>query len=135
MQKVEYTDYSHMSKAQLEQRLANYLRIHRRNVGLTQQELAYVLGHCNEGPVSRYERFRATPSLIVALSFEIVFRVPVSEIFAGLRDHVEEKVETKLVELEQHLGQRSARDRDANATARKLIWLSERRNAEAELFA
>ncbi len=124
-----------MPKVQEDQRLANYLRTHRRNVGLTQRELGRILGHANEGPVSRHERFRATPSLVVALGYEIVFRVHVSEIFAGLRDEVEEDVETKLVELEEQLGQRSARGRDANATARKLMWLSGRRNLEAELRA
>lgn len=121
-----------MTKAQVDQRLANYLRMHRRNVGLTQRELGHILGHCNEGPVSRHERFRATPSLAVALGYEVVFRVPVSEIFAGLRDEVEEEVEEKLVELEEQLGQRSTKDRNANVTARKLIWLCERRNSEDE---
>ena len=124
-----------MTKAQVDQRLPNYLRTHRRNVGLSQRELAKILGQCNEGPVSRHERFRATPSLTVALSYEIVFRVPVSEIFAGLRDKVEEEVEKKLGELEEQLGQRSTKDRNANATARKLMWLSERRNSENETLA
>ena len=124
-----------MTKAQVDQRLPNYLRTHRRNVGLTQRELGQILGHCNEGPVSRHERFRATPSLVVALSYEIVFRIPVSEIFAGLRDEVEKDVEKKLVEMEEQLGQRSAKDRNANATARKLMWLSNRRNSEAESHA
>jgi DNA-binding XRE family transcriptional regulator len=124
-----------MSKAQIDRRLANYLRTHRRNVGLTQRELATVLGHGNANPVSRYERYCATPSLTVALSFEIVFRVPVSEIFAGLRDEVEEDVEKRMVELEERLGKRSAKGRDANATARKLLWLVNRRNSEAESHA
>jgi DNA-binding XRE family transcriptional regulator len=116
----------------MERRLTNYLRTHRRNGGLTQLELGHILGHCNEAPVNRHEGFRATPSLVVALGYEIVFRVPVSEIFAGLRDEVEEDVEERLAAFENDLQQRSAKDRKANTTARKLIWLSARRSAEGE---
>jgi DNA-binding XRE family transcriptional regulator len=121
-----------MTKTPVDQRLPNYLRTHRRNVGLTQPELARILGHCNEGPVSRHERFRATPSLVVALSYEIIFRASVSEIFAGLRDEVGEDVERRLAAFEADLQLRSARDRDANAIARKLMWLSERNNSDYE---
>jgi hypothetical protein len=56
----------------------------------------------------------------------------VSEIFAGLRDEVEDDIEERLVAFENDLQQRSARDRHANATARKLIWLSEWRSVESE---
>jgi DNA-binding XRE family transcriptional regulator len=116
-----------MTKAQVNRRLANYLRTHRRNAGLTQPELGHILGHCNEGPVLRHERFQATPSLVVALGYEIIFRAPVSEIFAGLRDEVEEHVEERLAAFENDLQQRSAKGRNADAIARKLTWLSERR--------
>src|SRR5260370_2861261 len=121
-----------MTKAQLDRRLMNYLRTHRRNVGLTQRELGYILGHCDERPVSRQERFQVRPSFETALGYEIVFRVPVSEIFAGLRDEVQEDVEERLAAFESDLQQRSVKDRNANAIARKLIWLAERRNSEAE---
>jgi DNA-binding XRE family transcriptional regulator len=121
-----------MTKAQVDRRLPNYLRTHRRKVGLTQRELGHILGHCNEGPMFRHERFRATPSLVVALSYEIIFRVPISEIFAGLRDEVEGHVEERLAAFENDLQQRSAKDRNANAIARKLMWLSERRNSQDE---
>ncbi len=121
-----------MTKAQVERRLANYLRTHRRNVGLTQREMGHILGHCDDVTVCRHERFCANPSLVVALGYEIVYRVPVSEIFGGLRDEIEEEVEKNLVELEEQLGQRSANDRNANVTARKLMWISERMNSEDE---
>ena len=79
------------------------------------------------------ERRRARlPPLAVALSYEVIFRVPVSEIFAGLRDDVEDDIEARLTELEETLQKHSARDRHAIAIARKLEWLSERRNMEFE---
>jgi len=121
-----------MTNAQVNQRLANYLRTHRRNVGLTQRELGQILGYCDEGAVCRHERFHVTPPLVVALGYEIVFRVPVSEIFAGLRDEVEGDVEERLEALEKDLQQCSAKDRNANAIARKLMWFSERRSSEDE---
>src|SRR5229473_1003129 len=96
-----------------EQRLANYLRVHRRRVGLSQHELGRVLGYQDEGPISRHERFHSMPPLVIALSYEIVFRVPVSEIFAGLRDTVEADIEERLAELENRLQQGSVRDRHA----------------------
>jgi DNA-binding XRE family transcriptional regulator len=121
-----------MKNALVDRRLANYLRTHRRNVGLTQRELGHILGYSGDFIVSKHERFRVTVPLVRALGYETVFRVPVSEIFAGLRDEVEEEIERKLIELEDYWGQQSATGRNANATARKLTWLYERRNVEAD---
>ena len=114
-----------MRNPEPKRRLPNYIRVHRRRTGLSQRELSEVLGFREES-VARHEQFDAAPDLLIALGYEIIFRVPMSELFAGLRDEVAVEVETRLTALEQRLGQRSARDRDANATARKLLWFSER---------
>ncbi len=119
-----------MTKERAGQRLANYIRIYRRRAGLTQHELEQVLGYGNEGSVSRHERFQATPPLKTAIGYEIVFHTPVAEIFAGLRDALAEDIEARLDSMEEMLGQRSATDRYANATARKLMWLAERKSSE-----
>jgi DNA-binding XRE family transcriptional regulator len=121
-----------MSNPEMNDRLANYIRIHRRRTGLTQRELGEALGYPNENTIARHENFEVVPPLTTALAYEIVFRVPVSEIFAGLRDAVAEEVEARLMHLEERLGQNSARDRNALATARKLLWLSERKDKEYE---
>ena len=113
-----------------EQRLANYLRAHRRRIGLSQFDLGAVLGYRDEGPVSRHELLHTTPPLVIALGYEIVYRVPVSEIFAGLKDEVEGRIENRLAELETRLQQRSANERSALAVARKLEWLALRRDSE-----
>jgi|SRR5208282_1132742 len=115
-----------------ERRFSNYVRIHRRNVGLSQRELGQILGYQNEFPISKHERFYCTPTLVTALGYEIVFQVPVSEIFAGLKDQVEEHIELRLAELETQLGQRGARDRRAATIARKLEWLCERKTLSPE---
>jgi hypothetical protein len=116
-----------------DRRLPNYVRIHRRRVGLSQLDLSRILGYQDEFPISKHERFHSTPPLATALGYEIVFRVPVSEIFAGLKDQVEEDIEQRLVELEMRLGQHGAKDRRAAVIARKLEWLCERRNSDQEL--
>lgn len=109
--------------------LANYVRIHRRRVGLSQRELGRLLGYKDEGPVSRHERFHSLPPLLIALGYEIVFQAPVSEIFPGLTHTVELVVEKQLAELENELQGRCASGPGAAAVARKLEWLSERRSS------
>lgn len=114
------------------QSLANSIRIHRRRTCLSQRELGAVLGYANENAIARHEQRRVVPPLAIAVAYEVVFRIPISEIFVDLRDQVEQEVEARLAQLEDQLGQRSARDWDAVATARKLMWLSQRRDREYE---
>jgi DNA-binding XRE family transcriptional regulator len=109
--------------------LANYLRAHRRKTGLTQHDVARVLGHSARGVVSHHERFESVPSLWVALSYQVLYRVPVSDIFAGLTETVEFDVEGQLAEFESYLGEQSANRHRAAAIARKLEWLGERRSS------
>jgi DNA-binding XRE family transcriptional regulator len=118
-----------MIHEQINEPLANYLRAHRRKTGLTQHDLARVLGYMNRDSISRHERLEAMPSLLIALSYEVLYRVPVSEIFAGLAETVESNVEAQLAQLETHLGEQSAESSRAVAIARKLEWLSERRSS------
>ncbi len=116
----------------MEQHLPNYLRTHRKTAGLTQRELGLILGYEDAGPVSRHERFQSIPPLIVAIGYEIVFGVPLSKIFAGLQETVEQVVEDRIAELEGSLGQRSARGPQAAVTARKLEWLCARKADQAQ---
>lgn len=90
---------------------------------------------CSTGPFFAGERrqcIRDIPDLQIAIGYELIFRVPVSELFAGLRDEVVTDIEANLVRLEEQLGQRSLKDQNAQAIARKLTWLSERKNVHAE---
>jgi transcriptional regulator with XRE-family HTH domain len=104
------------------------LRTHRRRSGLTQRELAGILGCISKDQVSRHERGKNIPPLPVALGYEIVFGVPVSQIFPGVRSSLARAIETHLDDMEQALQQKSAKNRRANAIARKLEWICERRN-------
>ena len=109
--------------------LANYLRAHRRKTGFTQHEVARVLGRGTHGMVSHHERLGSVPPLVMALSYQMLYRVPVSELFAGLAETVEFSVEAQLAEFESYLGEQSAGGPRAAAIARKLEWLSERRSS------
>lgn len=120
-----------MTTPDSEKHLPNYIRVHRRRAGLSQEELGELLGFRLES-VARHEQFQAAPDLRIAIGYEIIFRIPISELFAGLRDDVASDVEAKLARLEEQLGRRNANGRDANETARKLVWLSERKNRHCE---
>jgi DNA-binding XRE family transcriptional regulator len=108
--------------------LTNYLRTHRLRTGCTQDDLAKLLGH-ERNTISRYELMELLPSLPVALSFEVIYGVPVSEIFSGLRETVAFNIEAQLAAFEDDLGRQSARASRAVVIARKLQWLSERRSS------
>jgi transcriptional regulator with XRE-family HTH domain len=106
----------------------NYLIAHRKKSGLNQREMGKLLGYRDSGQVSRYERSKSIPPLNTAIAYELIFRMPVSQIFVGMRESIEHKVEGRLSQLEAELGNRSATDRDANLVAQKLVWLSERKS-------
>ena len=109
------------------QRLGSYLRTHRRRSGLSQRALASVLGLKNEGQISRYERMQVMPTLVVALGYETLFRIPVSELFAGAHQTIRLDIEENLRKLETELQHSTGKGPRAAATARVLEWLEERR--------
>lgn len=107
----------------------NYLRAHRKKSGLSQRDVGKLLGYKDPGQISRHERATSIPPLAAALAYELVFRAPVSSIFAGTRDAIARDLEVRLKEIGAALGSRSAGDRNANLVAQKLAWLSERQRA------
>lgn len=111
-----------------QKRIASYLRTHRKKSGFTQRDLAQLLGYGDEGPVSRQERGVIVPSLRMALAYEAIFRAPVSELFPSVYQTVERKIEAQLARFESRLGKKSAKDRNAAATAQKLQFMWARKN-------
>ena len=65
-------------------KLIHCLRNERRQTGLTQADLAALLGAPWKSRVSRYERRESLPPLETALGYEAVMRKPVSELFGGM---------------------------------------------------
>lgn len=78
---------------------ACYLRAHRRRLGLTQRELATLLGFSHEWNVCRYEQDIRTPDLEIACACQVIFDVPVGELFPGIYASVEDRVIKRAEEL------------------------------------
>jgi transcriptional regulator with XRE-family HTH domain len=100
-------------------RLQNYLRTYRRRSGLSQAELARLLGTSSGTKVSRYETFRRMPSVSGIFAYEIIFNQPASELFAGTYHAVRHGVRARARRLAKTLASRATNPR----TARKLDLL------------
>jgi transcriptional regulator with XRE-family HTH domain len=68
--------------------LNNYLRTYRKRTGLSQQDVAFLLGCEGRGAVSRYERFTRQPSLPALCAYEMILGARAQELFAGVYDKV-----------------------------------------------
>ena len=64
-------------------------------MGFTQKQVARLLGHRDATMISHYEHSRALPPVAVALSLEIVYRVPVAFLFPALYDELKLEIRRK----------------------------------------
>src|SRR5690348_14503995 len=114
-------------------RLVNYVRARRRKAGLSQRDLAFILGYGKPGAVSRHELFRSVPPLLMAIAYEVIFQTPIAELFPGLHETVEAAIEKQIEGFESRLV--SERDKQSTGPTReidrKLEWLAERRQRRA----
>jgi len=113
--------------------LANSLRLHRRRTGLSQGDLGRLLGYDDESAVAKHERFKAMPPFLVALGYEVIFRVPVSELFPGVAETVALGIEARLDGLERALRHGGDIARPTAAATRTLEWLEARRRSNVEV--
>ena len=100
-------------------KLENYLRTYRKRAGFSQDEMAYLLGTQDGTRTSRYERFARRPSLETALAYEAIFRLPVSDLFAGVYHTAEARTVRRARLLHKSLA------KDANCPTAKLKLLTE----------
>jgi transcriptional regulator with XRE-family HTH domain len=107
--------------------LPNYLKSHRIRSGLSQSEVAFLVGGCDVSRISRYEHPGILPPLDIALALEEIFRTPVAELFAGIYDCVGKEVGTRIEELIRDLEQRDIPARYRSTTQHKRGWLEEHR--------
>ncbi len=78
--------------------LLNYLRINRKRISLSQEEVAFLLGMKGMdkgGKVSRDESQARTPTLETALAYEAIYGKSVRELFAGLYEEVAKEVSAR----------------------------------------
>ena len=80
-----------------------YLRTHRRNWGLTQKELAKLVGTASSVQISRYENGKRAPRIEVALACQVIFGVPPSIMFPDTYALAEEEVMRNMYRMDQAL--------------------------------
>ena len=68
--------------------LDNYLRTYRKRFGLSQSEMAFLLGCASGAKISRYERNARRPGLDTLLAYERIFGVSIRDLFAGVDEKV-----------------------------------------------
>ena len=83
------------------------LRTYRRTWGLTQRELADLLGVECRTQVSRLERGKRVPGLEIALACTTLFGVSLDELFPQLAVEVEESLRKKIARLREDCPQRT----------------------------
>ena len=103
----------------------NLIRKHRKKTGLSQRDIAALLGYRSHWQVSRHERSDAIPPLLAALAYQVIFQVPVSIIFAPMNSTAVKIIERNLADFERALNANGAR-RSPRAIAQKLKWLKDR---------
>lgn len=103
--------------------LPNYLRAHRKQAGLSQAEVAFLLGRVISAQVSRYEKRRRLPSMETAIACEVIFGVPVAQLFADVRDSIEKDIKERRSELTAQLQGKRRTGSAALTLAHKLRWL------------
>ena len=99
--------------------LQNYLRTYRKRAGLSQEEVAFLLGCRTEAVVSRYETGVYRPSLATILVYEKVFGAQAQELFRGLFQQVENETRKRAQILAEQIRQAKPR----RGTSRKLRTL------------
>jgi transcriptional regulator with XRE-family HTH domain len=88
------------------EKLSNYLKAERKRTGLSQKEVAFLLGCTSGAKVSRYERFHREPTLRTALAYEALFHVPVAELFAGIAEETQRDTHRRARRLTRRLANR-----------------------------
>ena len=87
----------------MQKKTACYLRPNRRRWGLTQSELALLLGVHSGSAISRIELGESAPTLEVALGCQILFGLTPMELFPGAFSSIEEQVIARGYELYENL--------------------------------
>ena len=80
-------------------RPVNYLRSYRLRWGLSQKELAYLLGWDRPDIISRIERKQREPTLPLAMACYILFDTPADQLFPDISAGIEQLVMARVQEM------------------------------------
>ena len=99
-------------------KLPNYLRACRKSCGLSQEEIAFLLGF-HSSHISRYERFRRTPGFKMAIAFEVIFKTSARVLFSGDYHAIEKAIRRRA----KRLAMRLRTEKPNHLTDRKMALL------------
>ena len=92
----------------MDNRPISYLRPLRRRWGLSQKELAFLIGAKTATPVARIEGLKQRPSMAVGLAIELIFDTSTKALFPSFIEEIREGVHRRATDLYEELqGQRS----------------------------
>lgn len=89
-------------------RALRQLRKLRRTWGLTQDDMAKLVGSVTALQISRYETSKRAPNLEVALAYQVIFGVPPASIFPDTYALVEETVIRNMAQMDLALANTSS---------------------------
>src|ERR1022692_1721174 len=78
-----------------------HIRLLRRRAGLTQRDLAALLGYRSHSQISRFENGSRLPAASELLQLEVIFGVVPSGVFPHLRDRAVEVVVARIARLKR----------------------------------
>src|SRR5262249_26543971 len=104
--------------------LPNYLKATRKRTGLSQRDVAFLIGGNDGSKISHYEQ-GIMPPLDIALALQTIYGTPVAELFAGVHESVGNQVSIRIDELIGDLEQRDTPRRYRLSIQQKLRWLEE----------
>ena len=90
-------------------RFGNEVRSERKNLGLSQTELAALCG-VSKVVISKIESNEYTPSVTVAFCFELLFQKPLGDILPSLTIHAKENLFGRLISLTNTLDGQEERE-------------------------
>ena len=84
-------------------RLLSYLRSHRKRSGLTQKELAFLVGVKSGAQLSRFERLKRPPSAETLIALMIVFKKGPEELIPAVCDRILKLIHLRSKDLYEEL--------------------------------
>ncbi|HLG96909.1 MAG TPA: helix-turn-helix domain-containing protein [Bryobacteraceae bacterium] len=106
--------------------MGNTIRMHRMRLGLSQRELATLLGYRTPWQVSRHETNRSVPPLMIALGYQEILGVPISELFPGMHITISSAIQQSFRKFQEDLEARVSDGNTAHRDAQKLQWVLQR---------
>jgi len=104
----------------MDRRIRTYLRTLRRRWGLTQKELAFLIGASGGDHISRLEQLKRLPNIAAAIACIVIFDASPYKLFPGLFKEIEESVLERATQLYDEL-----QGDPSESARRKLDFLEE----------